>query len=206
MDDVRVDIRNVTMADLPGLYRVCLKTGDSGNDASGIYENPSLLGEIYVGPYVYFNSDSSFALVDDTEVVGYSLSTLDTLKFQESCASQWWPKIQRQYKDPNIDKRDSWTADNHLEYEIFHPTPSPNEVLEKYPSHAHIDLLPHVQGKGWGKKMMNAIDDALISLGSPGVHLRVSHVNYRALGFYERLGYPEIARRGNEVIVGKIFA
>jgi ribosomal protein S18 acetylase RimI-like enzyme len=62
-----------------------------------------------------------------------------------------------------------------------------------------------MQGKGWGKKMMNEVDKALIARGSPGMHLRVSHVNFRALGFYDKLGYPEIMKRGNEVIVGKRY-
>lgn len=199
-------IRNVTMEDLPGLYEVCLKTGDSGNDASLLYENKNLLGEIFVGPYVKFNSDSSFALIDESgSISGYSLSTLDTLQFQKTCAREWWPEIQSRYQEPSIASRDVWTLDDHLMYEIFHPTPSPTEVLDLYPSHGHIDLKPHMQGKGWGKQMMEAIDNALMRSGSPGMHLRVSNVNYRALGFYAKLGYPEIMRRGNEVIVGKRY-
>jgi len=199
-------IRKATLEDLPGLYNVCLKTGDSGNDATAIYKNINILGEIYVGPYVAFDSDSSFALIDDEgKISGYALSTLDTVTFQETCAKHWWPKIQRKYSEPEKNLESSWTPENFLEYEIFHPTPSPTEVLDKYPSHGHIDLLPHMQGKGWGKKMMNEVDKALIARGSPGMHLRVSHINFRALGFYDKLGYPEIMKRGNEVIVGKRY-
>lgn len=200
-------IRNASVDDLNGLYQVCLKTGDSGNDATHLYRNPHLLGEIYVGPYVQFNSESSFALIDESGMIsGYSLSTVDTLTFQATCAKEWWPAKQSKYVEPSESAKDEWTLDNHLEYEIYHPTPSPIEVLELYPSHGHIDLLPHMQGKGWGRKMMDAIDQALIQAGSPGMHLRVSNVNYRALGFYAKLGYPEIMRRGNEVIVGKRYA
>lgn len=199
-------IRNVTMDDLPGLYDVCLKTGDSGQDATLLYENPNLLGEIYVGPYVKFNPDSCFALIDgEGSISGYSLSTLDTEQFQENCSRAWWSELQDKYQEPAVSSRETWTLDDHLKYEIFNPTPSPTEVLELYPSHGHIDLKPHMQGKGWGKKMMAAIDEALIRGGSPGMHLRVSHINHRALGFYANLGYPEIMRRGNEVIVGKRY-
>lgn len=199
-------IRNATMQDLEGLYRVCLKTGDSGNDATHLYKNPYLLGEIYVGPYVKFNSESCFALIDENgEIAGYSLSTVDTINFQSTCSAEWWPQIQSKYQSPSEELRHGWSLDEHLLHEIFNPTPSPTEVLDLYPSHGHIDLMPHMQGKGWGKKMMAAIDDALIRADSPGMHLRVSHVNYRALGFYAKLGYPEIMRRGNEVIVGKKY-
>ncbi|NDF03149.1 MAG: GNAT family N-acetyltransferase [Actinobacteria bacterium] len=196
-------IRNVTVEDIPALYNVCLKTGDSGNDATHLYRNISVLGEVYVGPYVLFNSDSSFVLIDDEEKIsGYALSTFDTIEFEARCAEEWWPPLQSKYQLPNIDNRDQWNSDNYIEYEIFNPTPSPKEVLEDYPSHGHIDLMPHVQGKGWGKKLMKSVGDSLIQKGSRGMHLRVSHINNRALGFYNKLGYPEIMKRGNEVIVG----
>lgn len=196
-------IRNVTVEDIPALYNVCLKTGDSGNDATHLYKNISVLGEVYVGPYVTFNPDSSFVLIDDEEKIsGYALSTFDTIEFEAKCAEQWWPLLQAKYQLPNIANKDQWNSDNFIEYEIFNPTPSPKEVLEDYPSHGHIDLMPHVQGKGWGKKLMTSVGDSLIEMGSRGMHLRVSHINYRALGFYNKLGYPEIMKRGNEVIVG----
>jgi ribosomal protein S18 acetylase RimI-like enzyme len=59
-----------------------------------------------------------------------------------------------------------------------------------------------MQGKGWGKQMMTKVGESLIKEGSRGMHLRVSHLNHRALGFYKNLGYSEVMRRGNEVIVG----
>jgi len=203
LKDDHMHIRNVTVEDIPELYNVCLKTGDSGNDATHLYKNISVLGEVYVGAYVTFNSDSSFVLIDDNGLIsGYALSTFDTIEFEATCAENWWPPLQVKYQLPDINKKNQWNSDNHLEYEIFNPTPSPKEVLGEYPSHGHIDLMPYVQGKGWGKKLMTSVGDSLIEKGSRGMHLRVSRINYRALGFYNKLGYLEIMKRGNEVIVG----
>jgi GNAT superfamily N-acetyltransferase len=196
-------IRNVTIEDIPALYNVCLKTGDTGNDGTHLYTNISLLGEVYVGPYVTFNADSSFLLIDEEGLIsGYALSTFDTVTFEATCAKEWWPKLQAKYQRPDVHNQDQWSRDNHIEHEIFNPTPSPTEVLGDYPSHGHIDLLAHAQGKGWGKKLMTSVKESLIDKGSPGMHLRVSDVNFRALGFYDKLGYPEIMRRQGEVIVG----
>jgi ribosomal protein S18 acetylase RimI-like enzyme len=196
-------IRNATVEDILGVYNVCLKTGDSGNDATHLYKNVNILGEVFVGSYVTFDSDTSFVLVDEHGLIsGYALSTIDTVKFEATCSEKWWPILQKKYQLPDISKKDDWNSDNHLEYEIFNPTLSPKEVLTDYPSHGHIDLLPHMQGKGWGKQMMTKVGESLIKKGSRGMHLRVSHLNYRALGFYNNLGYPEVMRLGNEVIVG----
>jgi len=203
LNDNDMHIRIDTVEDILGVYNVCLKSGDSGNDATHLYKNVNILGEVFVGSYVTFDSDTSFVLVDENGLIsGYALSTIDTVKFEATCAEKWWPILQKKYQLPDISKKDDWNSDNHLEYEIFHPTLSPKEVLTEYPSHGHIDLLPHMQGKGWGKKMMSNVSESLIKKGSKGMHLRVSHLNDRALGFYNNLGYPEVMRLGNEVVVG----
>jgi len=203
LNDNDMHIRNATVEDIPGVYNVCLKTGDSGNDATHLYKNINILGEVFVGSYVTFDSDTSFVLVDENGLIsGYALSTIDTVKFEANCAEKWWPILQKKYQLPDISKKDDWNSDNHLEYEIFYPTLSPKEVLTEYPSHGHIDLLPHMQGRGWGKQMMSNVSESLIKKGSKGMHLRVSHLNDRALGFYNNLGYPEVMRLGKEVIVG----
>ena len=68
--------------------------------------------------------------------------------------------------------------------------------LDDYPAHLHIDLLPEAQGAGWGRALMEGLQDALRAGGSPGVHLGVSARNQRALGFYRHLGYEELASDG----------
>ena len=193
-------IRPATLADLPALYSVALKTGDSGNDATGMFRNDVLLGEVFVGPYVTFATETSFVLNKDNIASGYGLCVLDTLAFQHQCHQEWWPVLQDKYRSVSEEASRDW-----LLAEIFRPTPSPNEILEDYPSHGHIDLLPHLQGQGWGRTMMQTMESKLIELGSNGFHLRVSALNNRGLKFYAAIGYDELMRRGDEVIVGKRF-
>jgi len=80
---------------------------------------------------------------------------------------------------------------------------SPSEFLEEFPSHAHINLVPEMQGKGWGKKLMQAMEDSLRSAGSPGVHLILSSKNLNALAFYQAVGYHIIFERTGEIGVAK---
>ncbi|MBE2212416.1 MAG: GNAT family N-acetyltransferase, partial [Opitutaceae bacterium] len=58
-----------------------------------------------------------------------------------------------------------------------------------YPAHLHIDLLPVLQGRGVGRRLMDAFLGALRVRGVPGVHLGVSTANPGAIAFYERLGF-----------------
>lgn len=193
-----IEIRPATLDDLNDLYFVALKTGNSGSDATSQFRNDQMLGEVFVGPYVTHASETSNLLSKSGKTVGYGLCVLDTDHFQNLCKMHWWPQLQLKYAELKQFSEDEW-----LVREIFSPTPSPSEVLKDFPSHGHIDLLPQVQGKGWGRKMMVQMENQLKNLGSPGFHLRVSAYNERGLKFYAALGYTELLRRGDEVVVGK---
>ena len=196
-----IEIKPATLGDLADLYFVALKTGNSGSDATGLFRNDQMLGEVFVGPYVTHASETSNLLSESGKTVGYGLCVLDTELFQSLCNKHWWPKLQIKYAELKHFCEDEW-----LIREIFSPTPSPSEVLKDFPSHGHIDLLPQVQGKGWGRKMMAQMENQLKNLGSAGFHLRVSAHNERGLNFYTALGYTELLKRGDEVVVGKRFS
>ena len=192
-------IRKVREDDCDALYNVCLQTGDSGSDASGLHADPNMLGDVYVGPYLQFASATSFALINESDdAVGYGLSIIDTETFEETCREKWWPEIQNKYSQFRENQNECW-----LIHEIFHLSPSPIELLDRYPSHGHIDLLPSMQGKGFGRKLMASMELALIELGSIGFHLRVSSQNLRALKFYAALGYAVIDESPDVITVGK---
>jgi ribosomal protein S18 acetylase RimI-like enzyme len=191
-------IKSASIADLADLYHVAIRTGNSGDDATGMFRNDDMIGEVYVGPYVTLAPETSFALVDNETAVGYGLCVLDTESFQAKARELWWPQLQEKYESLATVVDDEW-----LVREIFHPSSSPLSILEEFPSHGHIDLLPYVQGQGWGRQMMETMEGALRNLDSPGFHLRVSTHNARGLNFYAALGYHEIMRRNDEVIVGK---
>ena len=191
-------VRPATLLDLPLLYNVAIKTGNSGTDATGMFRNDDMIGEVYVGPYVTLEPETGFVLADEESCVGYGLCVVDTTSFQSRARRLWWPALQEKYRALESFQDSEW-----LIHEIFHPSDSPTAILDTYPSHGHIDLLPQVQGQGWGRIMMTTMEDALNAHGSPGFHLRVSEHNHRGLKFYAALGYQEIMRREGEVIVGK---
>ena len=68
----------------------------------------------------------------------------------------------------------------------------------------HINLLPHVQASGWGRRMIDTELAALRAHGVAGVHLGVSPANEPAKGFYRHLGFEDISRDG-KVIFGMRF-
>ena len=56
------------------------------------------------------------------------------------------------------------------------------------------DLLPRVQGEGWGRRLLDAVTDRLAAVGAGGVHLGVDEANTAAQAFYRRVGFTELSR------------
>lgn len=193
-------IRTAEDHDLDALYDVCLRTGDSGRDGSHLYDEPRLLGEIYVGPYVMLPSGFGYAVVEDGRPAGYLLGTLDTRRFEAECEDSWWPQLRDRYTDPGPDPT---TPDDELISEIYRPRPTSDAIVERFPAHFHIDLLPSLQGRGVGPVMMERLFSTLEAGASPGVHMDVAFGNERAIGFYEHLGFSIVEPHDDFVIMGK---
>ena len=198
-----MDIRLASLTDERTLYEICVITGDSGKDATGIFQQPNLLGDIWVGPYLHLSPAHCFVVDDNGEVLGYCIATLDSTSFDTVAAALWWPAKQAIYTKPDIAQKDSWSRDERLAHLIHNPLTSPTEFLEEFPSHAHINLVAEMQGKGWGKKLMEAMENSLREAGSPGVHLILSSKNLNALAFYKAIGYYVIFEREGEIGVAK---
>ncbi|MGH7022489.1 MAG: GNAT family N-acetyltransferase [Caulobacteraceae bacterium] len=129
---------------------------------------------------------------DKAGVGGYILGALDTSGFEVLLEKAWWPRLRRRFADPTGKPRAAWTPDDVRAWQIHHPAPTPAHVARPYPSHLHIDLLPRLQGRGVGRRMMDRWLAHMRGLGSPGAHLGVGPANARALRFYRAYGWREL--------------
>ncbi len=191
------EIRPYQPGDLEDLYRICLATGLAGEDASGVYEDPKLLGHLYAAPYALLCPECALVAEDAEGVAGYILGAADTAAFEARLERDWWPKLRTQYADPKGSPPADWSADQRLGYAIHHPRPLRPALLERFPAHLHIDLLPRLQGQGMGRRMMDAWLALAGSMGARGAHLECSAANHRALRFYRAYGLSEEAEWSN---------
>ncbi len=189
-------LRPCQPGDEPGAYYVCLKTGNFGRDGEPFYrEDPDALGRIFVGPYLAFEPELSLILEDADGICGYALAAFDSRRFYERYEREWRPGLCARFPEPQGDPA-GWTRVQQVYYVYHHPDYFCPEPYAAYPSHLHMDLLERAQGRGWGRRMMEALLDRLRRRGSPGVHLGASAHNARAIGFYGHLGFHELARAG----------
>ena len=192
-------IRSYKSADTSAVYEICLKTGNSGQDATHLFSDPLVLGHIYVGPYMEFEPQSVFILEDDQGPCGYIMGVLDSQTYYQWMHSEWLPKIRVNYKKPTGNPN-TWDETEKITDLLFHPVAQ--RLLTDYPAHLHIDLLSRAQGKGQGKLLMDRFIDYLKYNKIPGLHLELSSNNDRAFNFYRKYGIEELDRDNESIIMG----
>lgn len=185
-------LRPATPDDLPALYHVCLKTGDSGRDASHLQDDPDLLGKFYVGPYVMLEPHLAFTLEGPNGPAGYLLGALDTEGFNRKLKCEWLPPLRQACHDPGENEA-RWSGSDWVRRAVHRPFLELPPALAPYPSHAHIDLLAEARGQGIGRHLMQTMMEQLAALGSHGIHLQVSPKNAAAQAFYQTLGFVPLS-------------
>ena len=148
-------IRSARIDDLPAIYRICHETG---MPPIGEERNPELLGHVYAGPYVVGPSTRSVVVVDDEGVAGYLLCATDTEAFERWQDKHWWPGLR---EDLPLDLPGRSASDQEVVDLIHEPPRAPRWIVERYPAHLHIDLLPRLQGAGWGPRLISGLLDDL---------------------------------------------
>ncbi|PWJ24383.1 acetyltransferase (GNAT) family protein [Branchiibius hedensis] len=182
-------IRGYRPGDEAALAEVCVRTGAMGGDASGLFDPPGLLPDIYLNPYLAHCPDLAWVVADGRKPpVGYLVATADTLEFDQWFATQWWPSVAQRYP-----RAEHPTTLQELVTEAGYTHGSTRDPLAaEYPAQLHIDLLPVLQGQGFGRRLIEVLCEALVARGVPGVHLGASKDNSGAIAFYHRLGFTPL--------------
>ena len=179
-------IRPFQPGDEPALADICLKTADDGADATGVLEDDAIWAEVFVLPYVARHPDLAFVVeTDDGRIAGYVVGAPDTPAFEDWFAGEWWPAFGGRWPKPETERT---RQDGVLIY-AYGRRAGAEPYAEQYPAHLHIDLLPELQGQGWGRRLIQTLIAALRERGVTGLHLATSSGNTGALAFYPRLGF-----------------
>lgn len=184
MNKNSVSIRKATQQDLPYIYEICLKTGFIGKDATPLFNAPTMLGSYYAAPYIAFDADSCFVATLENIPCGYILCTKDSAVFYDWLEKSWLPTIRSFY---NNDFKPKTINEEEMLKTINTTVVSENPLFTEYPAHLHIDLLPEIQGMGFGRKLFETLKEHLKSQNVKGFHLGVSGKNKNAIAFYEKM-------------------
>jgi ribosomal protein S18 acetylase RimI-like enzyme len=192
------NIRRFREDDVPHLYDICLRTGDNGGDASATCSHERLLGDYYAVPYSVRDPELCLVLTDEIGPCGYVLGTDETTSFASWFNAAWLPKLRGAYADlrPSPAASDAWLV------ALLSRDFTPPACAHEFPAHLHIDLLPRIQGQGFGRALLAAWFELARARGAPGVHLGVNPRNARARAFYEHMGLRVLGSDGGALLYG----
>ncbi|KAF2839804.1 hypothetical protein M501DRAFT_932661, partial [Patellaria atrata CBS 101060] len=152
---------------------------------------------IWCRPYLTL-SPHCFVLDDgDGRPVGYVIGVQHTSEYVRNVKGNYLPSLkiasvgspvnsppheaEKDYKDPGlIIELHKVLQTPELMLHEKHP-----RILETWPAHLHIDILPSHQRQGWGRKMIEHFCNAV----EKGVHVVVNGKNEGAFKFYEKVGF-----------------
>jgi ribosomal protein S18 acetylase RimI-like enzyme len=175
--------------DEPALAQVCIRTADAGADATGLLSDDAIWPAIFVLPYAARHPEFAFVALDDAgDVAGYIVAAPDTHAFEAWFRDEWWPRFADRYPRP----ADADGLEARILGYAYGRAPGVVRYSAEYPAHLHIDLLPDLQGRGVGRRLVDTLIAALRAAGVPGLHLVAGSDNAGALAFYPRLGFEAL--------------
>jgi GNAT superfamily N-acetyltransferase len=186
-----VQLRFAEFRDLEAVYEICLKTGDAGRDATGLYRDSRLIGHIYAGPYLALGGFIGVVAEDRDGVLGYAVGATDTRACERRLEREWWPSLRQRYPAPSGEPG-GWSPDERRIRTIHHPAEVPDCVVETYPAHIHMNLLPRAQGQGVGSRLLAAWSAEAQRQAASSVHAGVNARNKAGLAFWKARGFEPI--------------
>ncbi len=190
------EIRPASPADLDACYEISLATGFEGGDASHLYADRRLMGHIYVAPYLLLAPTLAFVVEDRCGVAGFAVGTADTVAWETRLEHEWWPPLRKQYDDPAGIPPELRTADQRRAFMMHHPARTPPRVVDAFPAHLNLNLLPRLQRRGVGKRLLERWLEAASAHDARAAHVGVNRANTGARRFWATQAFVELWDEG----------
>ncbi|WP_282607036.1 N-acetyltransferase [Pelagibius sp. Alg239-R121] len=189
---MKSNIRPYQPRDLDALYAISIATGLAGRDASHLYEDSKLIGHIYSAPYATLEPGLVLIVEDEQGVAGFIVGVLDTLAWTQRLEREWWPLLRENYADPSETPAEVWTPDQRRAFLIHHPETPPRAIAAAFPAHTHMNLLPRLQRRGIGARLLTAWIEKARQAGATGVHIGTNRANEDAIRFWRSQSFEAI--------------
>ena len=197
MGDIK--IRPFQSGDDQSVELITYRTGYKGEDLTrrGFFDDRRLLYLIFIAYYTKYEAKHCFVAesTPDNQVVGFICGTLDTQTQEKEFSRLMHWRIALRACTITI-WRYPMTFVNLIKMSKTRPGILHEEfskIIDNYPAHLHINLLPEYQRKGYGGRLIVYFENHLRAKGIQGVHLQTTNYNRKAIPFYRKMGYTLIS-------------
>jgi ribosomal protein S18 acetylase RimI-like enzyme len=196
-DPYQVKIRMYDPMDRDNIITICYETGYMGESVRGHFSDKLLFARLFSLYYVDYEPQNCYVADYLGRAVGYLVGSQDTLKQKEQFRKKMYSKVLQRallytsWRHPKDFKRLlKWAKMSVSEYDKEH-----QYIIQEYPAHLHIDILPDYHRLGIGKRLMEQFLTHLKEHKVKGVHLGTSSRNENAIPFYLGLGFKILRTR-----------
>jgi len=196
-----IEIRNVKETDEQAIINICFITGDPS--LKRIFPEPRLFSHFWCLYYLWYEPENCFVAedIEKRKVVGYIISTKDTIKQEKDFEEKIGPLVKKRMKEVGV----RTLISKIYAHFIIHRSLSRKrrKMLENYPAHLHINILPEYQRQGIGHRLMGTLEQHLAKNNIPGFHLEVGSKNNLGINFYKKYGLVYISKSHFSIVYAK---
>lgn len=189
-------VRPFAPEDRTALRRLAVSTADRGNPSPGLAGDPALLADLLTDYYAEREPEALFVAERAGDIAGYLTGCLDTRRYLRDMSGRVVPRaFGRAALRGFFVRPTAWALIARL---IRPGTPGNYRtpgLLNRWPSHLHLNLDPSARGRGLGKALIERFFQHARQKGSSGVHLAARADNPESLRFFSSAGFREEGRR-----------
>ncbi|MFT4245727.1 MAG: hypothetical protein QM571_04290 [Micrococcaceae bacterium] len=153
--------------DIPGIYRLALKTAMKGRNIKNTIHNPDLYGHIFVGPYIFQDPTQTLVAVDEYGINAYMSVTQNIKKMDAWANRNWWSVLQEQYPKSSPTYTD---FERSIIGMIHNPEQPTIEFAERYPVKVDIRIGKRLDHRDSVEKLLTHCLDQQWARGVAGIH------------------------------------
>jgi ribosomal protein S18 acetylase RimI-like enzyme len=189
-----VVIRPYEPRDRARVRRICYLTGYMGEPVDWLWRDEESFAELFTAYYTDAEPESAFVAEADGVVHGYLLGCVDSSRVWNPAKVFLGQVARRQIAFRPGTAAMVWRSlGDVFSGALKGNLPVPVQKGE-WPAHLHIDLLAPIRGLGVGAALIRGWLEVLEGLSVPGCHLETIGENYKAISFFESVGFAKHGR------------
>jgi len=174
------------------------------NDSNG----QCSIGAVQINPFAVLDGAERDRACREVDRIFFEASSVQSFSDDEHRAAFWWLWLGRYlHEEPEhafVAQNEESTVFGYLVGSLRDPAPrsefgelsyfgSFSDQTAQFPAHLHINVASEMRGRKVGEQLVRAFEAHAARQASRGMHV-VTGEGMRNVGFYERLGFREVAR------------